>query len=513
MNSTPSALAIGLIGLSCLTLTTTACAQATTPATAPTPTAPATWLVDTQEDWTATGSSAQGMDIVDGVASPSGQTATYSSAVHRVNERQQIASITIKQSTLWQNWQPIENLGPANMDDAPVALTLGPGNYWVFGLYGGPGRNAENFEPQPAMLEGFDMPLLTTRYPHQFDAPGGLEPDRGGYHAWQSRDMVNWVHHGPVTEGFSRWVTSAEYVDGRVYIFYDYPNDQDPHVYADDDLFDGQPGENLGLAFADPTHGSDAGFIRDRAGRFHVIYEDWTPINASRRSWDSPLAGHAVSETGVGDYTILAPAVDNRTTDTGQIGTYRHPHWAQHPDWDSNIGQYHIHEPEQEAYGDWALIGIGEQTYLFGDYDPVGGGHMSVCWFTTRDLNEPFTWCGNIGSGHPDPDICFAEGRFYLFTQMNTDYVSDGPWVQRVQARVGVDTDNDGSIDQWTDWQDASEHYDYVEGFAKQIDVNPATIDTAALAAGFGYQFELRITDATENESKPMIDRVEIEFR
>ena len=36
----------------------------------------------------------------------------------------------------------------------------------------------------------------------------------GGYHAWKSRDMAVWEHRGPVTEGFSRWVTTAEHVDG-----------------------------------------------------------------------------------------------------------------------------------------------------------------------------------------------------------------------------------------------------------------------------------------------------------
>ena len=43
--------------------------------------------------------------------------------------------------------------------------------------------------------------------------------------------MENWVHHGPITEGFSRWMTTAEYVDGKFYFSYDYPTpnvDEDP---------------------------------------------------------------------------------------------------------------------------------------------------------------------------------------------------------------------------------------------------------------------------------------------
>jgi len=122
-----------------------------------------------------------------------------------------------------------------------------------------------------AYENGFGLPLKTTPFPNQYDAPGGLKESLGGYHAWQSRDMVNWVHHGPVTEGFSRWVTTAEYANGQVYLYYDYPNDQDPHLYIDADLTDGMPGKNIGIAFKDPSDGSDCGVIRDPQGIFHLI--------------------------------------------------------------------------------------------------------------------------------------------------------------------------------------------------------------------------------------------------
>ena len=115
----------------------------------------------------------------------------------------------------------------------------------------------------------------------------------------------------------------------------------------------------MGLAFKDPSDGSDCAFIRDEEGKFHVIYEDWSPIDANKRSWDSPLAGHAVSPDGIKDFKIMPPAVDNRTTPTGKFAEYKHPHWLQHPDFKSNIAKYEIHEPRQEAYGDWAAINIG----------------------------------------------------------------------------------------------------------------------------------------------------------
>ncbi len=477
------------------------------------------WVVDSQDDWTGAKAKQSNLQVKDGVAIATGKTASFASKVKRFDRKRKATSITFDQSPIWQNWNPIANLGPANMQDAPVFLRMGPKNYWAFGRYGsgrrrGQGANQQSqFTPKPAKLDGFDIPLQTTRWPNQFNAPGGLQKSKGGYHAWQSRDMVNWVHHGPVTEGFSRWVTSAEQVDGKVYIFYDYPNDQDPHVYVDDDLTDGKVGKNLGMAFKDPSHGSDAGFILDKQGRFHVIYEDWSPINASKRSWDSPLAGHAVSDDGPVGYKILAPAVDNRTKDTGKVATYKHPHWLQHPDFKTNIAQYNVHEPEQEAYGDWAAICVGTQYYLFGDFDPIGGHQMAVGWFTSSDINKPFKWCDKIGSGHPDPDIGFAEGRFYLWTQQKTDWVSPGPWVEKIEARVGVDTDNDGKLDRWTDWTEVKETYKAHSKLSKHVDKTPARIDLSALPEGFGFGFEFRVTDTTENKSKPMLDKVTLEFK
>ncbi|QDT99290.1 hypothetical protein V144x_48010 [Gimesia aquarii] len=469
------------------------------------------WVIDSQDDWKAATAKQSKLEIKEGTAIPTNKVATFTSKIKRFDKKRQAQSIVIDQSPLWQNWEPIANLGPANLQDAPVFLTIGPKNYWVFGRYGGSKRK-KKFQPKPATLDGFDIKLQTTPWPNQYDAPGGLEKGLGGYHAWQSRDMVNWVHHGPVTEGFSRWVTSAEYKDGKVYIYYDYPNDQDPHVYIDEDLTDGKPGKNMGLAVKDPSHGSDAGFIRDKEGRFHVILEDWSPINASKRSWDSPLAAHAVSEDGVKDWKFLAPPVDNRTKDTGKVAEYKHPHWLQHPDWKTNIGKYNVHEPEQEAYGDWAAICVGSQYYLFGDYDPAGGGHMSVGWFTSPSIDGPFTWCDKIGNGHPDPDIGFAEGRFYLFTQQKTDYVSTGPWVEKVEVRVGVDTDNDGKLDKWTDWTEVKETYDYTPGLSKHVKKTPAKLNLKDLPAGTGFGFELRMTDTTANKSKPMLDRVSLTF-
>lgn len=477
-----------------------------------------TWTIDSQKDWQANAASKSNLEIKDGMATPTQKSATYQSKLKVFKSKRSVASLTIAQSAIWENWLPVPDLGPVNLSDAPVMLSLGPGNYWMFGRYGGAkkkkGASPSPFEAKAAKLKGFDIPLKTTPFPNQYDAPGGLQPKLGGYHAWQSKDMVNWVHHGPVTEGFSRWTTTAEFADGKAYIYYDFPNDQDPHAYVDEDLFDGKPGKNMGMAFKDPSHGSDCAVIRDLDGVFHVIAEDWTPIKASAHAWDSPLAAHATSSDGTTFDKILAPPVDHRTKPTGKTGTYKHPHWAKEDpkNYKTNVAKYEIHEPEQDAYGDWAAISVGGQYYLFCDFDPAKGHSMSVGRFTASSINGPFEWCGHVGKGHPDPDVMFAEGQFYLATQQNSDFVSPGPWVETVEARVGVDTNKDGSVDKWTNWQPVKESYDYIPGFSKQVAKTPAELDLSSLPAGYGFQFEVRITDSTENESKPELDRVTLTF-
>jgi len=494
------------------------------------------YTIDSQEELTAAIEANTSVEIKDGQISPNGKTASFKSKIQRFNEKKSLQSITISQSTQWLNWNPIPNLGPQNLNDSPIFLQLGPDNYWMFGRYGqlkpagktsktNKGKNqgtdrkpAKQFEAKETTLEGFDIPLKTTPSPNQFDAIGGLEKPIGGYHAWQSRDMKNWVHHGPISEKRSRWMTNAEYVDGKVYFYYDFPNDQDPHVIVDSNLFDGKMGDDKGMAIKDPSHGSDCGVIRDLEGNFHVILENWDPIKASTRSWDSPLASHAISANGIDNFKIVnQPAVDERTKPTGKMDTYNHPHWVSEDpaNYKTRVAQYEIHEPEQEAYGDWAAISIGGQYYLFGDYDPAGAhgkDAMSVCWFTSDSINNPFTFCSHIGKGHPDPDVIFAEDQFYLATQMKTDYVSPGPWVESVEVRVGVDTDNDQKIDQWSEWQEVKESYDYIKGFAKQVAKTPASLDLSALPAGHGFQYEVKLTDTTENPSAPVIDKIELSF-
>ena len=478
------------------------------------------WTIATHDEWTANTAAQSNLEFKEGKAIPTAPKASFQSVLKRFPNKQSVQSLTISQATEWLNWNPVPNIGPSNLQDAPIALQLGANNYWMFGRYGKSNSQEEGtFVGKTVKLDGFDIEMKTTPFEKQYDAPGGLKEKLGGYHAWQSKDMETWIHHGPVSEKFSKWMTTAEYKDGKFYLYYDFPNDQDPHLYIDEDLTDGLPGKNMGMVFKDPSHGSDCAVIRDLDGNFHVIAEDWSPINASKRAWDSPLAVRGVSPNGIEPFKIVdVRPVDQRNEPTGEIGTYKHPHWAKEDpeNYPTNVAEYEIHEPEQNAYGDWAAISIGGQYYLFSDFDAAGKHgreNMSVAWFTSDDINKQFTFCGNIGQGHPDPEILFAEEQFYLITQMETDYISPGPWVETVAVRVGVDTSDDGNIDHWSDWQKISEQYNYIEGFSKQIAKTEAQMDLSNLPKGYGFQFEVKLSDATENESKPILDKVHITFR
>ena len=476
-----------------------------------------TWEIKNHAEWKRNVQSSDGILIEKGLVSPEGRTGHFKTKIRKFKTKKSPQSLTLNQSPVWQNWEEIPGVGPSNLGDAPVFLAKGPKDYWMFGRYRQPrpakGQTVKNFKVEDAQIEGFEVPLKTTPDENQFNAPGGLEQGLGGYHAWQSRDMKIWVHHGPVTPGFARWTTTAEQVEGKTYIYYDFPNDQDPHLIIDEDLTDGKPGKNMGMALNDPSHGSDCAVIRDLEGNFHIIFEDWSPINARTHSWDSPLAGHAVSPNGIDQFKIVEPAVDHRTKPTGETAEYLHPHWVkENPKrFTTNVAEYQVHEPEQDAYGDWASIAIGGQYYLFCDFHPANE-KIRIGWFTSSSINQPFEFCGEIGRGHPDPDIGFAEGQFYMITQTAHDYVSPGPWVEKVESRVGVDLNDNGKIDQWTDWKELKESYDYIQGFSKQIEKSPATLDLSGLPSGFGFQVEVRMTDTTSNRSKPLLQQLTLSF-
>ena len=425
------------------------------------------WVVEGQDGWSSSGVYSAAMTVQDGALTPTGDTAQYHVNSDRFATPRQAASVILEQSPVWDNWTGVPNIGPSGARDAPVLLSVEDGDYY-------------------------------------FLARNGTDQN---YSAWHSTDMATWSLRGAVTPpGDGRWVTSAEMKDGLFYVYADVPNDQDPHVFIDDNLDDGIAGRAGGPALTKQACGSDAAFFRnDSDGLFHVIYEDWTPINARQHSWDSPLAGHASSPDGVNGFVPgeHRPPIDLRTDATGLTSTYAHP----------QIGTctYDVHEDGQDAFGDWTAIKVGPQYYLFADYDEHDSG-IRVGRFTSKSINDQFAFIGELGAGHPDPTVGFAEGQFYLITQQATDYVSPGPWVDGVDVQVMVDTTNNGVFDTGTPWTRVAESYDHKAGFARVVERTPAALDLEALPAGYAFQLRIRIDNTRVPAVAPLITRAEMRF-
>jgi hypothetical protein len=425
------------------------------------------WTIDSAEQWQQATDTSTRLNFANGQTTPTDNSARFESVLKTFDHPRRAVRVTFKQTPAWDNWKPVPTVGPNNTYNAPVFLPVANGDYWYFAEERGK--------------------------PH-------------AYRAFHSTDMKTWTGYGEVTP--SRWMTTAEYADGKFYLYYDKPNDEDPHLIVHDDLTEPENGKVVGKVFDDPSHGSDAGILRDVDGTFHLIYEDWSPINARQHSWDSPLAGHATSEDGIHGFEPheTAPPIDERTEATDKFGTYRHPNGEY---------RYRKHKGSQNAYGDFTQIKVGGHYYLFCDYDPHNKP-MRVGYWSSDDISQPFEWGGSIGKGfHPDPTVGFAEGQFYLIVQRHgKDYISRGPWVDAVQARAGVDTDNDGQIDQWTDWQTVRETYARNPGFARVIETTPATLDLTALPAGRGFKFAFRIKPNPDagHDARAIIDRVIMSF-
>jgi len=448
----------------------------------------ATWSIKTQSEWEAAKANATGLKLAEGYAKPNAATATFQSVVKSLPKKTRLKKITFKQSTVWDNWEQIDDVTPEGLGNAHVFLPVGPGDYYVLA------EKAIKIDYPKGMTADERRAYKKKNFKRS-------EADQG-YHAWHSKDLKKWKYCGKVCN--SKWVTTAEYANGKFYIYYDKPNDEEPHLVIDEDLKDGVVGKEMGMVFNDPSHGSDIAIFRDEDGSFHIIYEDWSPINAQTHSWDSPLAGHTSSPDGI---TGFKPhehpyPIDHRTKPTGKVGTYR-----------QGRQKYNIHEPEQNAYGDYTMIKVGSQYYLFCDFDSAEPEKkMRIGRFTSDDLYKEFTWAGEIGEGfHPDPSVGFAEGQFYIIMQQKTDFVSPGPWVDGVEVRVGVDEDGDGQTDKWTDWQRIKESYSQKPGFARIVDVKPASLDLSSLPAGKGVQFEFKTKQLATNKVQPIIASIEIE--
>lgn len=401
--------------------------------------------IDSQLDWHRAAESLSDFRIVDGMLFPQSVGAVFTSHVMQFPEKQSFEAIRFGQPGYWgeDQWKNAGNLGPTEEADAPVFISPAAGKYWYLNAVSGGGE----------------------------------------YNAWHSTDFVNWTDYGNVTE--KDWVTSAEYADGHFFIYYDEPNDEDPHLIRFTDLRSAEGRIEHGLVFDDPSHGSDIAAFRDLDGRFHLIYEDWSAINARAHSWDSQVAGRTSSPDGIHGFTNRGhqPVIDLRGQNKGRKKSYQHP---------NGTYEYEVHAGPHDAFGDFEMIRVGDRYYLFCDFHPEGV-EIGLGYWMSDSLDRHFDFGGVIRRNvHPDPSAGFAEGEFVMFVQGGDDLKSSGPWVDAIEARAGVDQDGDGIIDVWTEWSRVRESYGRIDGFAKVFSAEPAELDLSRLPAGFGIRFMVR---------------------
>ena len=424
------------------------------------PKASSGWSISSQSEWTQAYSIGN-YNLVNGEANPTAVSATFESRVQLFAQKQSFSSITFKQTATWgtNKWnandgsvvEPSDIYLPGVNPNAPVLISPREGEYYYLNGRSGP----------------------------------------GDFEVYTSSDMRNWTQHTGILN--EQWLTSAEYKDGTYYVYYDQENDQDPHLLTFTDLTDISTRVDHGRVFDDPNPGSDMAIFRDLDGTFHIVHEDWSRIPARNYSWDGQIAGHTTSPDGennfndtTGPYGIQANLFDESGSPTGAPdGTYQHPQQGT---------LTYTPYTKKHVWGDYELIRVGDMYYLFADDDPENG-NIGVGYWYSDDVNGTFTYGGQINNdGHPDPAVIFAEGQFVMFTQQD-DLISDGPWVDAVMAQAGVDTDGDGVVDVWTDWQDISETYGRIEGFAKVFSLDPAMMDLSELPDGYGIQFRYSTSD------------------
>ncbi len=198
------------------------------------------------------------------------------------------------------------------------------------------------------------------------------------------------------------WTVDAQEEWEKAYIYYDFPNGQDPHFVIDSDLTDGLAGQEMGMAFTfkDLSNGSDCAIMRDLDEKFHLILEDWSPIDAPKHGWDSPLAMHAVSDDGIEDLKILAPPVDERTQPTGKFGEYSHRNW-------------HADDPENYD-GKPAPVNVPQHKIKQGDITAFGRHEIHERRLVHRLQHH---WPIRMVRQYWPGNIIFAEGHFYIATQ------------------------------------------------------------------------------------------------
>ena len=456
------------------------------------------WNIDTVDEWgIAIDRDNSNYLVSDGFAISSANNSVFQSRVQSFETKQTFQDMLIQQSKEWNaiKWTDTNDDISPGANNAMVFVTPGEDDYIV------------------------------------------IDRINGQYFIYHSTDLVDWERKGVIGAGY-RWVTTAEYHDGRLFIYHDDENDHDPslvtvdYVAGSGEFFDANgvltgPSDTIavtdyGVVLDKPeitvdgtvyqlAGGSDNAIFRDPAdGQFHMIYENWSHQNAQRFSWDSNIASQSISADGINGFIFDEATrpfdvrgnliTQDQATDPHsftQIGGTVTPLTVNGIDYFVGFHPNRLHlfqlTDQLHGWGDHSMVKVGETYYLFVDDDSPTEGIGLGYWYGTS-LSEPLTYGGRLlDNVHPDPDIGFAEGTFQLLVQgRDNDLRSFGPWTPGIEAQAGVDTDGDGTADVWTEWQTVAEQYSRVSGFAKAVDLEEARMDLSSLPDGYGIAFRLR---------------------
>ncbi len=204
---------------------------------------------------------------------------------------------------------------------------------------------------------------------------------------------------------------------------------------------------------------------------------------------------------------------------------------------DSVVGGLFTVDPEQywsKVYGSTAdlhwsvrfvaeaselLIAEAKEAYRTGNYAPLGHAALEVVglvpvvgvpadaangvWYATEGNWTDATF--SVGAAIPGFGYAFnaakygnQAGKLYKLTKavdIGVKLGESGYFVQQGIANGSALQVGMGVFGFWTDWQDVSETYGRIDGFAKVFSVDPASIDLSALPDGYGIQFRYRTMD------------------
>lgn len=98
------------------------------------------WTISSAEEWKENIATSQGATFAEGMVSPDGKSASLRTKLKPYPQKRAAKMLVIDQSPIWQNWNPIANIGPANLQDARSCSPLVQGTTGYLVDTGDPGQ-------------------------------------------------------------------------------------------------------------------------------------------------------------------------------------------------------------------------------------------------------------------------------------------------------------------------------------------------------------------------------------